>query len=384
MPFPWDKQKNREWRARLGVRAFAQLPETFTFSNLSCTSRELATEPDGVKCTLVEYRFLSEDIETAYFQACDAAEELADRIAFLSFAATEVTVLSVTYPNVALGELFEIAMPPMGRSFRSTVAITTADIAQLDQPRSGGAARALRLLRTGISSDSSYHALAQLWAAAEVIARERAEQDGNYRTDKCDSCGEPRKTGEPRTQPYVTEFISAVLEQDGHAAEAPKVAKKTRETRGKVIHGGKLQNEALRIEVSKATAPLLSAAVIGLSKALGAKASTRLTGLVGSGVFVAQLAAHAIMVPGGDITMLQQGYGKWVVRSSAAAPRLPKDFGREDKLEDIAITFGGLSFPLAVQNSCWPTIDLPAGPPEPPDAGADALPAKPSTPLVSS
>jgi len=52
----------------------------FTLNDSACTSREIGTDPSGRCIVLVESTYVSEDVEAAYYQALDSAEELADRL----------------------------------------------------------------------------------------------------------------------------------------------------------------------------------------------------------------------------------------------------------------------------------------------------------------
>jgi hypothetical protein len=209
--------------------------------------------------------YVSEDIETAYFRAVDFAEEVADRIAFLSLAGVEIGVITVTYPTADVDALFEIAAP-VPDAHRSAVNITSEDFAQIDRSRSESQDRAVRLFRTGVSSPSPYHAVAQFWAAAEVIAEERAKADEAYNEHRCAKCGAIEK-GLPKTIPYVAESLAPVLPPDNPSAA--KVANTIRGIRGKVIHGGRLQDRLLRREVDDCLGQLQS------SVALAARGESR-------------------------------------------------------------------------------------------------------------
>ncbi len=304
---------------------------------------------------VVDLRYVSEDLETAYYQALDAAEELADRLAFVTFSPADVEMVSVTYPVASPGELFEIALP-IPRLPRTSVDVTVEDIAQFDQPRPARGARALRLLRTGLSSVSSYHALAQLWAGTEVLAEERAELEGMFLEHTCAKCGETRK-GPLRTQPYIEANFATALSVDNKADTAAEVAKETRRVRGKVIHGGRLQDRLLRTEVNKTLSHLAMATMIGLSDALKAKSAILVTGLIGQPVLFAQLPAHPAMADVNAATRITAFDFKYVVAGSGARPLLPNAYGRH---QDATILFAGVQAPMDAPNIVWPAISGPA------------------------
>src|SRR6516164_5474964 len=128
VPFPWDLQRDREWRALFEVSAYASLPANFSILGSPRSSREFGVEPDGRRHIFVSARYVDEDLESAYFRAHDLGEELADRLALLSLAGADITVLSVTYSEVQVGAAFEIAIPIPDAS-RSAVAISVDDLA---------------------------------------------------------------------------------------------------------------------------------------------------------------------------------------------------------------------------------------------------------------
>ena len=349
--FPWELQKNREWRALFHVSAYVSLPQVFTVLGADCASAEMGSAPDGRRQLLVSMRYVGEDIETAYFEAHDLGEELADRLAFLSLAGADVSVASVTYPEVRLGATFEIALP-VPDATRSPVMITVDDLSQFEKGRSDSGARAMRLFRTGAASGSSYHALGQLWAAAEVLGRQRAVADGNHVQYPCKSCGAVQE-GQPRTLPYIAGFLEEVLEPKDRASATAK-ADAARATRGKVVHGGKLQDRTLRREVEDHLGHLQTGVAVALAQETGARTSILRTRRTGEAVMYAQIVAQSLMARKDEATVIANTqFGKWFLRNRGALPAIPKQYGRE---QDHQIAVLGLSFPLVVPNVCWPHI----------------------------
>ena len=348
---PWDPQINRQWRALLHLRGRVSLPQLFTLNDSACTSREIGTDPSGRCIVLVESTYVSEDVEAAYYQALDSAEELADRLALLGLAAIEVSVVSVTYPEVQVGSAFEIAVA-VGDAMRSQVTVAPEDLSQFERPRSDVQARALRLFRTGVSSPSPYHALGQLWAAAEVLARECAERDGCRVEYSCRECGAVQK-GQPRTQPYIEGYFEPVL--DDKSPDAPsRTAARVRDARGKVIHGGKLQDRVLREEVDGQLGYLHVGVAAAISRAMGVTCAIRKAARIDAPVMFAQIVAQQDMCVRDNATILaNMHFGKWAVGTRGALPSIPKDCGRE---QEHTIGIAGLAFPMILPNEWLPMV----------------------------
>jgi len=348
---PWEPQENREWRALLRVVGFVTLPQKFALGDAACSSEMVGNWPDSRHVLLITSTYSSSNIETANYEAHDLAEELADRIAFLGLAAVEISVLSVTYPKVEVGELLEIALA-VPDAIRTPVEIRAEELAQFDKPRTDPDARALRLFRTGASSSSSYHALGQLWAAAEVLGRELAVQAGSYTEYPCKNCGATQK-GPPRTQPHIESFFEAVLEAKSTRSPS-ETAEAARKTRGKVIHGGKLQDRVLREDVENQLGHLQCGVAVALSRAMGVTSSIRHARRIDRAVMYAQVVARQEMAAReGGTVFADMHFGKWAVSARGALPSIPKNVGR-DQPHEIGLV--GLPFPMLIPNLWLPII----------------------------
>jgi hypothetical protein len=115
----------------------------------------------------------SAELQDAYFRVIDLAEELVDRVSFLSFAPAWEALVSVTVPEVARGDSFEIALPAEGYR-RSTVKLSASDIEGLGEKLNDVNSVAMRLFRRGLSARSPYQVLGDLWTGLEVLATAEA------------------------------------------------------------------------------------------------------------------------------------------------------------------------------------------------------------------
>src|SRR5438552_3170000 len=117
------------WRGRFLLRSFADLPGEFRVGGYDCRSQPVVTEPTGRHITLVDLTIHDVELKDAYFRTIDSGEELADRVSFLTYAPATAELISVTVPQVKLGEEFSIALPVEGYR-RSRVRVASADIAR--------------------------------------------------------------------------------------------------------------------------------------------------------------------------------------------------------------------------------------------------------------
>jgi len=312
----------------------------------------VAAHPDGITYSLIDVVFDSNDIESAYYQAVDVGDDLADRLTFLSFAPVRTEVMSVTYPEVHLGDVFEIALP-MPDPPRSAVDISTDAISQLNADRSEPVTRALRGFRNAVSAVSAYDMLVQLWTTVEILARDNAEKDGSYNEHECNRCGSIRR-GELKTQPYVEDFLaSANLGMEGGQTPG-QVAAGARSLRGKIVHGGKLHDRTLKRDTESYIGVLQSAGGTALADALRAKTVPAMGRYVGTSIMFAQIAAREHMTDQDKISVFPDlHFGKWYLSTPASLPRIPE---RVTLNQPQHIGAAGIAFPLQVPNVCFPVI----------------------------
>src|SRR5690349_19400411 len=129
-------------RGRIFLRSFAELPQEFRLGEHECRAVSLETEQTGRQLALVDIFIDHDDFKEAYYRFIDSADELADRLSFLTYAPATVEIVSMTVPQVVPREQFQIAVPVEGFR-RSRVAIEANDIASLDN-RPESASIALR------------------------------------------------------------------------------------------------------------------------------------------------------------------------------------------------------------------------------------------------
>lgn len=137
-------------RGRLFSHSFVDLPREFRLGEHECLAVSLEIEQTGRQLALVDIFIDHDDFKEAYYRFIDLADELADRLSFLSYAPATVEIVSMTVPQVVTHEEFQIAVPIEGFR-RSRVVIDAHDIASLDN-RPESASIALRMFRRGMSA----------------------------------------------------------------------------------------------------------------------------------------------------------------------------------------------------------------------------------------
>lgn len=98
------------WRARFLMVAFADLPDEFRTHDYSAKTRKLATQPNGASLQIMDLLLERSDLKAAFMESLDVANEIADALAFLSYAPVNFDFVSVTVPKAKIGQEFLIAL----------------------------------------------------------------------------------------------------------------------------------------------------------------------------------------------------------------------------------------------------------------------------------
>lgn len=236
---------------------------------LQCHAQQQNPEPTGKLSYLVDFYVEDEKPTEAYYHGIDLAMELTDRLSFLSYAPSDAHVLSVTVPSVKPNATFEIILPTTGYR-RTRVQLCPQDIEAFDNRSNDAASIALRLFRTGISTDSPYRIFADLWTSVEAIGVKRATDAEQYVEEKCSTCGATKKLG-PASHQAIRHIFCTSRPQEVTDKDAKANANAARRTRGKVVHGSRLHDATLRKEVEAQITRLQSASAVALVEELGVK-----------------------------------------------------------------------------------------------------------------
>lgn len=254
------------WRARFVISSFSEVPDHFTVEHHECLAIPLEKKQTGLQSTLVDIFIENNHLEEAYFHSVDMAEELTDRLSFLSYGPAFVEMISVTVPEVRINEQFQIAVP-IASFQRSCVRLSPSDIESLDQKPNSETSIALRMFRKGLSSNSPYQVLADLWTSIETISAMNAKEEGNFVEHACPQCQYKRQAG-PASQRYIRRHFIDAKSATISENDAVSLANKARDVRGKLIHGGRLQDSTLRHEVENSLPSLQASAATALVKQL--------------------------------------------------------------------------------------------------------------------
>jgi hypothetical protein len=262
------------WRYRAELSAFADLPSVAAIRGREIEFTKLASRPTGEAIYLLDIFIEEPTAKDALLSGIDLGDEVADRIAYLSYAPASKWTISATRPVLGVGEQCELAVLH-GAFSRGRSQITRDRLESLDcVAENSPTASALRSFRTGIGDPSPYRALMDFWRAAERLAEEDAKKKGYEVSKHCKQCGTLVES-RPATQPAIVDLIRAVGEGFEDEAKAKEVAGSARRTRGGLVHGGKLADSALRREAQEHLLPLQPAAAIALARHIGVKTQSR-------------------------------------------------------------------------------------------------------------
>lgn len=259
-----------EWRARLGLSAFANLPADFKLASFASRSQLVSSHLTGEVEQLVDVSLPRMSLEEAWFLAYDLANTLADAVSLLSFAPASAGIVSVSPAVVHLNQEFDIAIP-VECFRRTTVALDTAKLETLCAERERAVEIAMRKFRTGLRA-GWYQLIVDLWTAIETIAGFHAKKNGDFLTRQCQaSCKEVWTSGDLRTMGYIADYFERTKAAEKPEDEAPKEAKRTRGLRGSIVHGGTRHNSKLRKKVEASQSWLQSASALAILETLGLK-----------------------------------------------------------------------------------------------------------------
>jgi hypothetical protein len=183
-------------------------------------------------------------------------------VSFLSYAPATQRVISLTVPQVRANEVFYIAIPSDGVR-RTRVPMTSIDIESITSvPQSSGVA--LRMFRRGLTAESPFQALTDLWTGVEAVAERQAREADERVLQTCKVCG-TKSSGPVASHSRIRKLYQLAKHPSMSDQDAAKSADSTRSLRGKLVHGAKLHDAALMHEVQTQLALLQSAAATAIA-----------------------------------------------------------------------------------------------------------------------
>ena len=262
------------WRARYLMESYAELPPVLSVRGNPIQVTSVGVDRTGLALSVVTIGLSDGPIGDAYAAAWDIADELADRIAFLSYAPVRGSIISVTRPRVRIGEEFDLALP-LGSSTRSRTPIPSGAVEDLDEPhRDEHVAIALRRFRTGLAAMNPYAAYQDLWRSLERLCDVEARERGLVVQHSCPNCGH-QIPGGPASHQCIREKFVKSKPAERTDAEAVRLANEARQLRGMLAHGAKLEDRSLRERVELMTTSLQTAAAVALVDRTGMKPLVR-------------------------------------------------------------------------------------------------------------
>ena len=265
------------WRFRFLISCFTLLPEEFVISDYKLCCKKDGRNISGDIIYRIDIFTKTPDIQKAFSECLDLVDEVLDRIAFLANSKVGLlSIVSITRPYVKSEQEFEVGVPT-GSFSNSNADISRQHLEDfsVDDLKS----RLMRCFRLGCSSADSYTRYKNLWLLLELLAEQKAKDEGWKLDKKCHKCEEvihcPKCGVEspviPDQQRGIIYFLSRFSVDNKHTPE--EIAKNGRRLRGKLIHGGKLSNLKLADEVSAMTVAIYATVLSSLSEYLNKNGS---------------------------------------------------------------------------------------------------------------
>lgn len=317
------------------MASFANLAERFIGDNVWVSTRLVAKDFSGRAIHYIDLAIETDNLHDAFYEAHDRISQIENAIAFLSFGPVHTAFLSLTIPNVKLGEWFDIVLPSEGFR-RSRAQLTTAKLEQMSSPKDKEITIALHSFKQGVSSVSPYRVVTDLWTAIETLASKQGAQESNFVEHTCEECGHKTNRGMPKTHPYINTHFATAKAKDKTEKEALDFAKRSGRVRHVLVHGGKLRDKSLRSEAEFVQPSLQAAAATAIAKELDIKTDARY--------------CHHLGLPYIHLQMKRTGQEQVAMRAqelrvSSALSEVPDDLRDTDEFSiDI-----GLFLPQSVQ-----------------------------------
>lgn len=278
------------WRFRFLISCFTLLPEEFVISDYKLCCKKDGRNISGDIIYRIDIFTKTPDIQKAFSECLDLVDEVLDRIAFLANSKVGLlSIVSITRPYVKSEQEFEVGVPT-GSFSNSNADISRQHLEDfsVDDLKS----RLMRCFRLGCSSADSYTRYKNLWLLLELLAEQKAKDEGWKLDKKCHKCEEvihcPKCGVEspviPDQQRGIIYFLSRFSVDNKHTPE--EIAKNGRRLRGKLIHGGKLSNLKLADEVSAMTVAIYATVLSSLSEYLNKKCLNKRTAIYGNPLLI--------------------------------------------------------------------------------------------------
>ena len=326
------------------VTSYAKLPDKFDLEQHQCVCVPAGTVQTGLQNTMVDIFIEHDELEEAYFCGIDLAEELVDRLSFLSYGPSYSQMVSVTVPEVRRNDQFEIAVS-IAYYQRSCIQLSPGDIESLSNKPNDETSIALRMFRKGVSAVSPYQSLADLWTAIEAVSDKSAKEAGKFVEHTCPNpeCKTKRQAG-PASQGYIRQHFTDAKAADMKDEVAISAANETREARGKVIHGGRLQDASLRRDVENKLLFLQASTAVALVKELNVKPKSRECQRLG----LPYLSLQMIAVGPADFKPVEP----CTLKFPFGVSQLPSQFSDAQPVQfDVGITF-----PINMPKEAYPVV----------------------------
>lgn len=255
------------WRARFLLKSFGNLPISLSAANWRALCNLIEEERNGAGLFCIDILLERDDIKTAFFESYDILDDLSDAIAFLSYAPVTYEMLSVTIPKSVLGVPFLIAIP--NESYRrGRIEIERQKLEKICGNKGEEVSIALRAFRSGVSADSPYESLRELWTAVEAMGAKAAAAAQDFNEAGC-KCGAVRRIGLKSAKHSKLYFRPSGKNDD--QINYKKIANEAYDLSNKLEHGSKLRDSALREQSDYLSTSVQSAAAVAISEELNVK-----------------------------------------------------------------------------------------------------------------